>query len=78
MTKPYATPTRRPNSALENSSRADMIWIPGGTYRMGSDRHYADEAPVHRVTIDDFWIDRFPLSNSEFHDFVRARARPPG
>ena len=22
-----------------------MIWTPGGTFRMGSDRHYPDEAP---------------------------------
>ena len=25
---------------------------------MGSDRHYPEEAPSHRVTVDDFWIDR--------------------
>ena len=22
----------------------NMIWIPGGTFRMGSDRHYPEEA----------------------------------
>jgi formylglycine-generating enzyme len=32
----------------------DMIAIPGGTFRMGSDRHYPEEAPVHRVTVDAF------------------------
>ena len=36
----------------------NMVWIPGGTFRMGSDRHYPEEAPVHRVTVDGFWIDR--------------------
>jgi formylglycine-generating enzyme len=34
----------------------EMAWIPGGTFRMGSDKHYAEEAPVHRVTVDAFWI----------------------
>ena len=29
-----------------SSRYADMIWIPGGTFRMGSDKHYAEEAPV--------------------------------
>jgi sulfatase modifying factor 1 len=39
----------------------DMIWIPGGTFRMGSDHHYPEEAPAHRVTVDGFWIDRTPV-----------------
>src|SRR4051794_6685813 len=32
-----------------------MVFVPGGTFRMGSDRHYPEEAPVHRVTVDGFW-----------------------
>jgi sulfatase modifying factor 1 len=31
---------------------ADMVRIPGGTFRMGSEKHYPEEAPVHRVTVD--------------------------
>ena len=38
-----------------------MVRIPGGTFRMGSDRHYSEEAPVHRVTVDAFWMDRAPV-----------------
>src|SRR5437588_12573156 len=49
---------------------ADMIWIPGGTFRMGSDKHYPEEAPVHRVTVDGFWIDRTPVTNRDFRKFV--------
>src|SRR5262245_20875102 len=30
----------------------EMVWIPGGTFHMGSDRHYPEERPVHRVTVD--------------------------
>jgi len=55
-----------------NSRYADMIWIPGGTFRMGSDKHYAEEAPVHRVTVDAFRIDRTSVTNREFREFVRA------
>ena len=49
-----------------------MIWIPGGTFRMGSDKHYVEEAPVHRVTVDGFFIDRAPVTNREFRKFVDA------
>jgi sulfatase modifying factor 1 len=51
---------------------AEMILIPGGTFRMGSDRHYPEEAPVHRVTVDPFWIDRTPVTNRQFGEFVSA------
>jgi formylglycine-generating enzyme len=49
-----------------------MIWIAGGTFRMGSDKHYPEEAPVHRVTVSGFWIDRTPVTNRQFRQFVRA------
>ena len=49
-----------------------MVFIPGGTFRMGSDRHYAEEAPAHRVSVDAFWIDRTPVTNRDFRRFVSA------
>src|SRR3954470_3000686 len=53
-------------------SDPSMAWIAGGTFRMGSDRHYPEEAPVHRVTVDGFWIDRTPVTNAQFRRFVEA------
>src|SRR4030088_589925 len=52
--------------------RDGMVWIPGGTFRIGSDRHYPEETPVHRVTVDGFWMDRTPVTNREFRTFVEA------
>ena len=48
-----------------------MAWIPGGTFRMGSDDHYPEEAPAHDVTVDGFWIDVAPVTNAEFRRFVK-------
>ena len=56
----------------DQSAPTNMIRIPGGTFRMGSDKHYPEEAPVHRVTVDSFWIDRTPVTNRQFKQFVRA------
>jgi sulfatase modifying factor 1 len=50
---------------------AGMVWIPGGTFLMGSDHHYPEEAPAHQVTVDGFWIDRHTVTNAEFARFVR-------
>jgi sulfatase modifying factor 1 len=49
-----------------------MVWIPGGTFRMGSEKHYPKERPVHRVTVDGFWMDRSPVTNERFRRFVQA------
>jgi sulfatase modifying factor 1 len=58
--------------AVPELSQGDMVEIPGGTFRMGSNDHYPEEAPVHAVTVDGFRIDRSPITNDQFAAFVRA------
>ena len=58
--------------ARRDDPLADMILVSGGEFRMGSDRHYAEEAPVHRVSVGAFWIDRAPVTNRQFRKFVNA------
>ncbi|MGC2403537.1 MAG: SUMF1/EgtB/PvdO family nonheme iron enzyme [Acidobacteriaceae bacterium] len=50
----------------------DMLWIPGGTFLMGSDDFYPEEAPVHEVSVDGFWMDRHIVTNEQFARFVEA------
>ncbi len=50
----------------------DMVWIPGGNFRMGSDRHYPEEAPAHMAEVGGFWIDRTPVTHAAFAAFVTA------
>ena len=51
---------------------AGMSRIPGGAFTMGSNDHYPEEAPAHRVRVDPFWIDRYAVTNREFARFVEA------
>jgi sulfatase modifying factor 1 len=60
------------DSPSARQQHADMIFVPGGTFRMGSDKHYPEEAPVHRVTVDGFRTDRTPVTNRQFREFVEA------
>ena len=54
------------------TSTKNMVELPDGTFRMGSDRFYAEERPIRPVTIDGFWIDRHPVTVAEFRRFVKA------
>lgn len=65
----------RPGAAAADPEPAvdpAMVWVPGGTFRMGSDEYYPEEGPVHQVTVDGFWMDRYPVTNERFARFVAA------
>lgn len=75
MSKParahgFAAPD--PARPEEGSAPEGMVWIPGGTFLMGSDNHYPEEAPTHRVRVDGFWMDRHTVTNADFRRFVEA------
>jgi len=48
-----------------------MRWIPEGTFEMGSEDFYPEERPVHRVSLDGFWMDEHPVTAADFRRFVR-------
>jgi len=51
----------------------DMVFIPGGTFWMGSDDpRMPDARPWHEVEVDGFWIDRTEVTNEQFLRFVEA------
>jgi len=68
---------------MEHATPSGMAWIPGGTFRMGSDHHYPEEAPAHRVKVGGFWMDCTSVTNEEFSRFVASTGyvtmaeRPP-
>lgn len=49
-----------------------MRRLSGGSFHMGSERFYPEEAPVRTVHVDPFWIDETPVTNEQFERFVAA------
>jgi len=63
---------RSADSPAGSPPRPGMLWVPGGTFLMGSDRHYPEEKPAHKVAVGGFWIDRCTVTNAEYSSFVAA------
>ncbi|MGI9369602.1 MAG: formylglycine-generating enzyme family protein [Ruegeria sp.] len=70
---------KSPQALMSGEARPDkrkapfpgMVWVPGGTFAMGSNDHYPEEAPVHNVTVDGFWMDKYSVTNNRFGQFVK-------
>jgi formylglycine-generating enzyme required for sulfatase activity len=54
-----------------------MVYVPGGTFQMGSSGGLERERPVHRVTLDSFWIDQTEVTNSQYARCVADGACGP-
>jgi formylglycine-generating enzyme required for sulfatase activity len=52
--------------------RDEMVALVGGTFRMGSEAFYAEEAPVREVEVGPFAIDPYAVTNRQFREFVDA------
>jgi sulfatase modifying factor 1 len=59
-----------------------MVWIPGGEFSMGCDDPrrlphggpdgMPDARPIHRISVDPFWMDRVEVTNRQYAAFVEA------
>ncbi|MBF5000832.1 formylglycine-generating enzyme family protein [Nocardia sp. BSTN01] len=52
------------------STATDVRQIPAQTFTMGSDRHYPEERPAHRVAVDAFAIEVRQVTNAQYERFV--------
>lgn len=61
-----------PETVCTGQSGNKMLWVPGGSFVMGDNPHYAEEGPPQTVTVKGFWIDAHEVTNAEFATFVKA------
>ncbi len=50
----------------------DLVWVPGGTFRMGSDDHYPEEGPARDVAVEGLQVCRTTVTNAAYAAFVTA------
>ena len=48
----------------------ELVEVPRGSFRMGSTSFYPEEAPIHTVAVGAFAIERHPVTNAQFAEFV--------
>ncbi|MGA7051770.1 MAG: formylglycine-generating enzyme family protein [Mycobacterium sp.] len=50
----------------------ELVDLPGGSFRMGSTSFYPEEAPIHTVRVASFAVERHPVTNTQFAEFIAA------
>jgi formylglycine-generating enzyme required for sulfatase activity len=48
-----------------------MVFIPGGTFNIGSDVHYSSERSAEDITVNSFCMDKYEITNAKFAQFVK-------
>ena len=63
---------------ITDSKNAVMVLVPEGDFVMGSDNGDEDERPVHTVYLDEFYIDKYEVTNSDYRVcVVDGVCKPP-
>ncbi len=53
-----------------NDFKKDMVFVKGGNFSMGRNDGPFNESPAHNVLVDDFYMDKTEVSNSQFVNFL--------
>ena len=51
---------------------ANPVFIPEGAFQMGSNEGESHERPVHRVFLNSFYMDSYPVTNAEYARFLNV------
>ncbi|MEE4195927.1 MAG: SUMF1/EgtB/PvdO family nonheme iron enzyme [Anaerolineae bacterium] len=75
--EPTPIPTPEPegdlgigSTMMREKDSMEMVYVPEGTFTMGSDEGEDDEQPVHDVYLDAYWIDKFEVTNAQYAQCV--------
>ena len=61
------------HAAVDSKNNIEMVRVPAGGFLMGSSDGPEDERPQHQVDVGEFFIDRTPVTNAQFAQFISVR-----
>ena len=61
-----ATPSVQPST----STPANMVYVEGGTFNMGSNDGHDNEKPVHKVSVSSFYIGKYEVTQKEWREVM--------
>ncbi|HKQ04130.1 MAG TPA: SUMF1/EgtB/PvdO family nonheme iron enzyme, partial [Blastocatellia bacterium] len=64
-----------PKEMAEIDYNGPMILVKAGEFIMGDDNHEQNERPAHKVTLPDYYIDKFEVSNAQYKKFCDETKR---
>jgi len=77
--RPGLTPGPSPSGrGEEEGMRAGLLWVhvPAGPFLMGSaesdEQSFPDEKPQYELTLPEYYISRYPITNAQFRPFVEG------
>jgi len=57
-------------STMTGEDGMNLLYVPAGEFKMGSEAGGSDERPVHTVFLDAFWIDQTEVTNAMYSKCV--------
>ncbi len=61
------------NVTVKEIDYAAKVFVKGGTFDMGSNNGDSDEKPIHSVTVSDFYIGKYEVTNAQYAEFLNAK-----
>lgn len=65
-------------TVMRGTAEVEQVYVPAGSFLMGSEEGPYDEQPIHEVALNGFWLDRTEVTNAQYaHCVADKECKPP-
>ena len=73
--KPWEKPGREVGEEIVGTDGGVYVWVPSGSFMMGTEDGDDNEKPIHRVELGGFWLGKHEVTNAQYRAFCHATGR---